>query len=340
MASYNIDYIYKVLLLIGALASLLLFVYKYLWPAVYKYFMNKWNTFQLNDIQKNINATDRRNILLYLDKCNDIISNATKLKLSNQLEDAMQYEKYFRYRLRYKVQFFPFYGSESIECHYCDFLLKQNNIQPLFQFEIGNLNLHYTYVDVEKRLESIDPKQKPKPFIESVEGVMAEVAGLPLLPSPLDIPITVIITKARLPRKNFLWGHFEGDIRRHDQPWGNFPPNRFWVLSLANLTEVLPDIPVEKFVLRMLQRACVNSILPVRPAWRQRQNLPDRFSHNNNYGCLFDYAVLLAHARYFVTNDYICDDCASEILKANKTEIPFGHRLEFLNTLQKWLSDT
>ena len=82
-----------------------------------------------------------------------------------------------------------------------------------------------------------------------------------------------------------------------------------------------------------MQRACVNAVLPVR-----RKEPPDRLSHFSTNGCLFDYTVLLADARYFVSRGFICEDCASEILKAE--EIPFGYRSNFLGALQKWLVDT
>jgi hypothetical protein len=133
-----------------------------------------------------------------------------------------------------------------------------------------------------------------------------------------------------------------------------YPPDRFWVISLAEMEEILPNVEklmsnlgnispneiLEHFVLRAIQRACVLSILP---SWHVKngshcKKLEDRLNHSNTVGCLFDYTHHLADARYFVKCGFICESCGGAILEAE--ELEGGHRNDFLHAIQSWIEKT
>jgi hypothetical protein len=334
----NIKPFVEILVAIGAVAGAVgsvFFGIKYLWPPIIKLAVRGANAFSLWRMRSlKLDKLSRAKQLDILEAYQNIVSRSQAYGLDRQNDEALQMEKAIRYELRYRVCFFPIATSLKKVLKECciSFILAQNRVQPLFQFELGHLEQP---MPVEDGLGQLPPDLPQGHFIEKCEDVMARVIEMP---TKFEDPITIVVTQASLPKQNFLWGHFEGDWHKPPRKeWGRFPPNRFWVISLAKVDQVIPDIPVEYFILRMIQRACINSILPVRP---KNSDKSCRLSHKRTYSCLFDYTVFLHEARYFVQSDYICDDCASEILQADTLEIPFGHRGDFLTTLQKWLTDT
>lgn len=276
-----------------------------------------------------------------LDMYKKITERSKNLGLMEQYEKALQLEETVRHRLRYVVRVFLLAESLDRE-HFASMLLEQNTIQPLFQFELGHVKERkkkktkskiQLETVVDRKLCSIKSDNRRGAFIEEGERILKEYECA-FDKQTLEQPIRIVFTQAALPGGLYLWGHFEGDYQKPARKfWGKFKPNKFWIVSLASLGKYLPDIPAEQFILRVMQRACVLSVLPAR-----RESLPNRLSHFGTYGCLFDYTVFLADVRYFVSHGFICEDCASNILDAE--EIPFGHRSNFLRALQKWLVDT
>ena len=209
--------------------------------------------------------------------------------------------------------------------------IAQNPTQPFFQFELGHV-AGYDTKAVEVKLRSIDPALGLGKFIEQFEEIIAGNEQTQAQPSSPN-PVRIVITHAPLPRKFYLWGHFEKPAKWHDPPkeqWGRYEPNKFWIISLALFEQTLPSIPVERFLLRVIQRASVLALVPV-----HRKGLPDRLIHDSTTGCLFDFTRLLPEAQYFTAGGFICDDCKSSILEAD--EIPFHLRSDFLKDLQAWL---
>lgn len=215
--------------------------------------------------------------------------------------------------------------------HCTSLFIAQNPIQPFFQFELGHV-AGYDTKAVEVKLCSVDPGLGLGKFIEQFEEII--VANEQTQPQPSSLsPVRIVITHAPLPRNFYLWGHLEGPAKWHDPPkeqWGRYEPNKFWIISLALFEQTLPSIPVERFLLRVIQRASVLALLPV-----YRKGLPDRLIHDSTTGCLFDFTRLLPEAQYFTAGGFICDDCKSSILEAD--EIPFHLRSDFLKDLQAWL---
>ncbi len=324
----------QIIVILGAAGALLWGFLNHGWPRLTRLWAKGWNWWLLRGIRNEpLDNLDRKGLYELLDMCKEIIKRSKNHALWRQHEKALQLEESVLYRLRYRVRFFLL--AESLDRERCaSLLLDQNTIQPLFQFELGHVKNFYPEI-VDQKISSIPSILKRGAFIEQCEEILAE-AEETFDQQQREQPIRIIVTKVALPKNHYLFGHFDGIAKWHDPPkehWGKFEPNKFWVISLASFEQFLQDIPTEHFILRVMQRACVNAILPVR-----RKELPDRLSHFSTHGCLFDYTVLLSDTRYFVGRGFICEDCASEILKAE--EIPFGHRSNFLHALQKWLVDT
>lgn len=323
----------KIIAILGAASGLLYGFINSVWPRLMRLGAVGRNTFLLRRARDQLKDSDRRVLSSALDSCKDVIQRSEVHKLQKQRDTALQLIESLQHRLRHRVRFFLLAKSLDRE-RFASLLLSQNTIQPLFQFELGHV-VGYSQLPVEDKLSSIDSTLKPGRFIELCEQVLVENEMHDHEPSPQS-PIRIVVTQAALPRNFYLWGHFEGAATWYDPPkeqWGTFAPNKFWVVSLAFLEQTLPNISVERFLLRVIQRACVLSVLPSR-----RKGSPDRLSHHPTYGCLFDFTALLADMRYYVSQGFVCEDCASNILEAE--EIPSGHRSDFLHALQKWLVDT
>jgi hypothetical protein len=335
----DIQLVIDILTILGAVGALIVTFFKYGWPRLTQLGARIWNWWLLRSIS-NKQPESQQNKYQTLETYKAIIERSKKHGLWKQHESTMQLEEYLKHRLRHVVRFFLL--AESLDRERCtSLLLEQNTIQPLFQFELGHVDPDEE--TVEKRVCSIPPAKEHQlvAFIDKCQQILATDEWThPKVPKPLEEPIRIVVTQAALPEDYYLWGHLEGTTKDYEpskESWSKFKPDKFWVISLASLKQYLPDVPAEQFVLRVMQRSCVNAILPA--MYSQNKKLPNpRLSHYNTNGCLFDFTYYLADTRYFVSDGFICEDCASEILKAK--ELPSGHRSSFLCAIQKWLDDT
>jgi hypothetical protein len=367
----DIQLVINIITILGFVGALIAAFIKYIWPKLTQTGARVWNWWLLHNVLNSLRKTANKrqrisNKTLQLDTYEEILelsenqseTQRQKYKrldtykaiierskhhgLWKQQEATMQLEEYSKHRLRHAVRFFLL--AESIDKARCaSLLLEQNTIQPLFQFEIGQVKDNQKTVD--NLLSSIqiaeEQKHKLGIFVDKCEQIMAKQEKInERAPKPLVEPIRIVVTQAGLPFDFYLFGHFQGKAEWYEPPkeeWGEFKPNKFWVISIKSLKDCLPDIPTELVVLRVMQRACVNAILPVR--YSENKKLPHpRLSHYNTNSCLFDFTTHLDDIRYFVSDGFICEDCASEILRAK--ELPPGHRSNFLSAIQKWVDDT
>jgi hypothetical protein len=267
------------------------------------------------------------------DICEWARGTAAEFRFKKEEDTATELAALVGGKLRYKIRLFFILGDKSLQDRWTSFLLRQNQIQQIFQFELGYLGGYEnnTFVssfrETREHLNSIATVSL-RQFIKEHEEVLSRFE-LPTYNkenkykiNEKDI-IRIVVTEKQLPKKYYLWGHFKGKEAWEDP----YKPDKFWVMSLAALNEPRADadLTAEQSLVRIIQRASVLSIIP-------------DLHHNETHGCLFDITILLQHARYFISNAYICERCRSEILKAN--EIPEGRRTEFLNAVQKWLQDT
>ena len=303
-----------------------------IWPKILHLGSSLWNWFMLRKIKEGLDKTDGMECFSNLDSCKRIVKRCETHKLNKQLDTALHLIETLRIQSRHTVRFFVL--SESLNRERCaSLLLAQNSIQSLFQFELGYVSEYSLSAIfekeqdasiIEKKLCSIDSNINPGKFIEECESIISEheiTKGQHLK----NAPIRIIITQAELPHQFYLWGHFKGPAKWNNPPkdnWGKYEPNKFWIISTASLKKVLPKIEAERFLLRVVQRACVLSLIPAR-----RKNFAHRLSHYPTYGCLFDFTVRIADAQYYANRGFICEDCSGNILKAE--EIPFGYRGEF-----------
>lgn len=253
----------------------------------------------------------------------DTVLQTTEENNFELLEDqARELQELVRGKLRYPVRFF-FTGMERFDTDLCaSHLLRQNQIQDLFRFEIGHLGyyddsgrFHYNTARAAERFKCL-PTDSLRMFTQGAERIIAETEK-----TRCDSETNrVVITEQALPGNYYLWGHFSGDTS-----WeGPYNPDRFWVVSPTSLRNLLPGeiLPIPQAILRIVQRISVLSLVR-------------GLEHKTTYGCLFDMTNWLPDAQYFVRNAFICEECRSKILKA-KT-IPQGQRTIFLNKLDDWL---
>jgi hypothetical protein len=321
-----------VIVVLGGAGTLIYGFINNVWPRLLRLGARGWNCYLLQKTPDRIEKSDWMGRYALLESCKEINRRSETHKLQRQRDTALHLMETLRYQLRRHVRFFLTF--ESVNRERCtSLILAQNAIQPLFQFELGHVRDETSAV--ESKLRSIGSNLGIGRFIEQCEAVIAENEETGRQPSSPS-PIRILVTQAALPKNYYLWGHMEGQAKWHDPPkeqWGRYEPNKFWVISLALLEKTLPGIPVQRFILRVMQRACVLALLPAR-----RQGLADRLSHYSTYGCLFDFTVRLAEAQYYASRGFICEECAGNILQAE--EIPFGFRGDFLNSLQTWLVDS
>jgi len=308
--------------------------FKYVWPRMAQIWALRGNQKLLDQVDASLEREyEPEKLYDDLDKCKEVVKRSEERYLWRQQEKALQQQEQINHRLRYRVRLFLL--AQSLDKDHCaSFLLEQNLKQSLFQFELG-LVRNFDPKPVEDGFRSVSPGVGLLAFIEECEQILAKnewplKSKWPQKSLLRDEPIRIVVTQVPLPRNYYLWGHFEGK----DTGCTCYEPNKFWVISIATLDGVLPDIPAEQFLLRVIQRACVNSLLPTRP----HEVVSSRLSHPSTNGCLFDFTPLLRDARHFVTCGWICEDCASSILSAD--EIPPGHRSKFLNELRDWIDAT
>ena len=203
-------------------------------------------------------------------------------------------------------------------------------MQSLFQLEFG-------YCDNPELVESKiaeNSDNKPGEFIEIVENLIQKSEQFEDT-QPTDVA-RIVITNSRLPRNYIQLIHDWSPCYWCNPPreqWGVYEPNRFFLVSLATFWHLHPDIPVENFLLRQIQRICMRVVIPVLD-----KNNTKRMTHPQTRSCLFDHVPDHSDARFFTYQAYICDQCMKDILEAK--EIPKEDRQAFLNQFQRWLIDT
>lgn len=257
-------------------------------------------------------STRDKNVLYSLKVlCQDAIHLAKKYDQIDLQEQAEEIATRLAGQLRLKIRLYFSIKGKSRRDEWAALLLSQNQIQPLFQFQLMDQNITEEI--------STESKSETVAIYEEIIATYEQDYGL----EDKDGVIRIVITDQRLPANFYLWGIFSGE-----KPWpGPFNENRFFVIGLESLGFMFASgrTSRERAMLRVVQRAAVLAVVP---------SLEDQ----ETFGCLFDFTWVLENAQYFIQNAYICEKCSSEILKA--ATIPEGNRAAFLASLRQWLMDT
>jgi hypothetical protein len=202
-------------------------------------------------------------------------------------------------------------------------------LQSLFQFELG----HCKNPDsVEKQISNIS-SIKDGTFVERCEEIIREAEDES--DDRSEDLTRIIITGSVLPHNYILKSNSWRPEQDSSLAEGKriYEPSRFYVLSVATFFTLHPDIPVEKFLLRQIQRICMRVVIPSNKGIQKK-----RLSHNETRGCLFDFNRIHYDARYLTNLAFICEDCVGDFLDA--PEIPEGYRKGFFDQFQQWLIDS
>lgn len=305
------------------------------WPRLARAWTKRKNKAWIDKTEELIPISGRKNLYKLLDECDQVIKRSQKNDLSGDEDEASGKKEEILFYLRYKVRLYILPDlPEHEDCKLL--LLKQNMVQSMFTFELGQCRgLHSGLVDEHKsrrryieKWEEVIGSQESKYPVKSQESLSKED----------ESPIRIIVTSASMPRGYYLWGHFKGEGQ---EEWGRFPIRKSWVISTSRFDELLPNIPVERIVLRIVQRICALSAIPQLPCdikKTESNNKDALIVHRTTRGCLFDFTQYIIDVQYFSRLGIICPECTSAIMQ--KSEEPHGHRRAFLMGLSQWLTDT
>jgi len=315
------------------------------WPVVGPWIKRNWYSYKIesklgehDEVYKNRSPKEWEQYEL-LDTYEWLCEKALKHDLKELHDKCKERLIDVESRLRKKIRIFFLIGDKQQRNTLTTTILRQNQTQSMFQFEIGYLgkkiDKHFEsgLKDVRLQCESISD--------DSLAGVVGQYDNI-IFDAELREPpdddtaddedddlVRIVVTDRKMPRKYYLWGHFDNNkaTEKKRDPNCHYDPNKFWVANLAALEPYYEDrqITKEQCLLRIIQRASVLSIVP-------------GLKHQNTYGCLFDNSYLLADARHFISNCFICNRCKKDIL--NASQIPAGRRSAFLDGIQNWLADS
>jgi len=147
--------------------------------------------------QSNGEAKKRKYLYNTLDKSEEtlrILKQTNDIKIT---ERAMELREKIRGDLRYKIRFYPPISHQTTDA-FSRLVLKQNGLQDLFQFELGNLyRIHGKLAQIKT-----DSKQE---LIQKAEKILWEFEKNP---DDTEI-IRVLMPPTELPDKFYLFGHFK-----------------------------------------------------------------------------------------------------------------------------------
>jgi hypothetical protein len=329
----DLEFWQKVLAILVVLVGAVL----YLWPRILRFLNEVYSAKKLSKIKDQLPSIansigGRSDLYQMVTEVQKVKKRSETHGILEQIEEATQIEAKLKSKLRYHIRIHPIAFSQDKETkdRFASLILKQNTLQSLFQFELG----HCKDPDsIETQITEISGIQNGS-FIERFEGLFQK-SEIEQNTGSEDIT-RIIITNNRLPQNFILLSHSRKPANWYNPPhekWGIYEPNRFYVVSLATFWTLHPDIPVEQFLLRQIQRICMRVVIP-----STTKDNKMRMTHVETRGCLFDFIPYHYDARYFTNLAFICEDCVGDILESN--EIPEGYRKGFLDQFQQWLNAT
>jgi hypothetical protein len=266
-----------------------------------------------------------------IEKVSESINNKIGIRSKDEIKAKLES------RIKYKIRIYPLalWQDNKIQKRFISLFLEQNSKQKMFQLELGHCD-HPELVESQIAEHSVDKFGEDKfgEFIEAVEYLIQE-SELYQNAQSADVA-RIVITNSRLPMNYIQVSHTWMPCYWCNPPrqqWGVYEPYRFFVVSLATFWHLHPDIPVEDFLLRQIQRICMRVVIPVEDKENRK-----RMTHDATRSCLFDFVQHHEDASYFTKQAFICDQCIQDILEAK--EIPPEDREAFLNQFLSWLEAT
>ena len=144
--------------------------------------------------QSNDETKKRKDLYNILDKLEKALRQTNDIEIT---EKAMELREKIRGDLQYKIRFYPLLSPQTPDA-LSRLVLKQNEVQDLFQFELGSL------YRAPAKLTQINTNSKQK-FIQKAEEILWGFKNMPKDPET----ICVLMLPTKLPGKYYLYGHFK-----------------------------------------------------------------------------------------------------------------------------------
>ena len=163
----------------------------------YILYMLASKSYEKRKTQSNDETKKRKDLYNILDKSEKtlrILKQTNEVKIA---EKAMELREKIHGDLRYKIRFYPLISHQTPDA-LSRLVLKQNELQDLFQFELGNL------YHVQGKLAQIKTGSKQE-FIQKAEKIL-RARGKKTADTEI---IHVLMSPTGLPGKFYLFGHFK-----------------------------------------------------------------------------------------------------------------------------------
>ena len=180
------------------------------WPRIIHLRAKRKTQKWLLQAKERVKDPNRQNQYKLHGECNEIIKRCQMNNLQQDEDAALEIREITIDHLRYKVRVFMFLNEDVEKCCSLE-ILKQNMIQSLYTFELGNTG----YLEPDMVQESYSLRN----YVEKWEKEISNSERTNRVENDLESkemqesPIRIIIISNPLPRNYYMWGHFPSKMQ-------------------------------------------------------------------------------------------------------------------------------